>query len=217
MADEIVEPSIIYTQPSEGFWDIPEVAYRGKTANYRLFERMTPAMNQDKLAGLYGTEKQKGNPHPTDMPLIWAIATRAFELDGNAQLQDFLKSGFREFPNTLTRIAYSPSGEDKITHNYRTHDEYSLTANVVGPDDWISNISDKNLLGYLLGNDNVTRINQVSNFINETNTHLWRLNSRPKQKDERVARFVADGDRLYLGADGLPLYGYPAFRVLRVD
>ena len=70
---------IIYTQPSEGYWDIPEVSYRGETHTYRLFEKMTPAIDRGSLGELYDKEKRKGNPHPADSILYFAIFSAVFE------------------------------------------------------------------------------------------------------------------------------------------
>ena len=214
---------ISYTSPGEGFWTIPGVVYKRETRTYRLFEQMTPEMTQDNLSEFYEQEKQKGNPHPTDMPLIMAIASRAYGLIDNSpqeaeELRNLLKNSFRTFPNTLTRIIYNPSGEDKIIHNYKTSDQYSLDGKVVGLDSRIDEISDKIVLEKLLGTQDVIQINKVSQWINKTNSFIWRLNSKPKTKDERVARFDAFGDgRFDFYCDRDLLGGYPAFRVLRVD
>ena len=219
---ERTQSKLIYTQPSESFWAVPEVLYRGEKGTYQLFDKMTSSMTQDKLAEVYETEKQKGNPSPTDAPLIWAISTRSHELRNEApevaeSLRSFLQKGFRQYPNTLTRVIYNSSEQDKIIHNYKTSDEYSINEKVVGTDDWIKNISDKNVLEALLVTKDIAKINEVSQWINGTNSYLWRLNSKPKQKDERVARFLAYGSGLSLGCLRNPLNEYPAFRVLRVD
>jgi len=211
-----------YILSGEAFWEIPEVFYRGEARTYRLFEKMTSRITQDRLAEFHEQEKAKGNPCPTDMPLICAIGTRAYTLKNEnpkeaERLRNFLQAGFQKYPTTLTRIIYNPSGEDKIVHNHGTSDEYSIDAKVVGPDDWIKKIPDKNVLEKLLGTSNIKQINKVSQWLNKTNTYLWRLNSKPKTKDERVAEFGADDGWLVLSCDGLPLYERPAFRVLQVD
>lgn len=229
---ETKESGIVYNAPAvrswkdEGHFIIPEVVYREKTGvyvrTYRLFEKMTPAMNQEQLAELYEQEKAKGNPHPTDRPLIEAVVTKAHELiDQNPKeakrLRNFLQAGFQKYPNTLTRIIYNPSGKDKIVHNHGTSDEYSLDGKVVGPDGEINEIRDKIVLKKLLGTSNIKQINKVSQWINKTNTYFYRLNSKPEQKDERIVRFGADVDRFFLDCSGgLPYFG-PAFRVLKVD
>ena len=218
----IYEPVKISTWKDEAKFIVPGVNYRGKTGTYRLFEQMTPAMTQDKLAELYEIEKQKGNPHLTDAPLIWAISTRSYDLRNEnpeeaERLRQLLKKGFRQYPNTLTRVIYNPSEEDKIIHNYNTSGEYSIDANVVGLDGQMESISDKNVLESLLGTKDVIKINEVSQWVNGTNSFIWRLNLKPTNKVEKIVRFYAYACRLDLYCDGDPLYGYPAFRVLEVE
>ena len=215
-------PGIRYIQPSESFFEIPGVVYRGKTGTYRLFEKMTDSMTQEQLAEFYEKEKSKGNPHPMDSVLHFAIPSAAYRLRNESpeeaeKLRVFLQRGFEQAPNTLTRAIYNPSGDDEIIHNYGTSDQYFLRENIVGSDNWIADISDKNVLESLLGTKDVVKINEVSQWINRTNSYLWRLNSKsPTKKEERVARFGALSDRLVLDCDRDPLDEYPAFRVLRV-
>ena len=213
---------IIYNQPSAGSFDIPKVVYRGETGTYRLFEKMTPTMNQEHLAKLYEAEKQKGNPHPTDSPLIWAIVSAGHSLRNenlleSEMLRKFLRRCFGQYPNTLTRVRYNPSGKDRIIHNYATPDQYSLTGKIVGPNGRISDLSDKSFLESLLGTKDASGVNCVSNWINETDSSIWRLNSKPKKIVERVIGFGACSAGLDMGYDGNPLRAHPAFMVLRVD
>ena len=218
----IIHESPSLTWESEKRFLIPAVSYRGETTDYRLFEEMTPAMNQEQLAELYEKEKQKGNPYPTDVPLIWAICTSAYNLRNenpktSKKLKNLLENNFKKYPNILTKIIYNLSGKDKIIHNYKTSDQYSLDGKVVGSDGWIENIADKKVLEFFLGTSNIEQINKVSQWINNTNVYFWRLNSNPKTKDERVARFSAVQGRLGFDCCGSLLFKYPAFRVLKVD
>ena len=217
----IYEPVRIGTWKDEAKFVISGVSYRGQTGLSRLFEQMTPAMNQDALAELYETEKQKGNPVPTDMPLIWAIASRGYdrrnEIGDSEKLRQFLRTGLRRYPNTLTRAVYASEGNDKIIHNHKTSDEYSIEGQVVGPNGWLSEMSDKNVLESLLGTNDVTKINEVSQWINGTDSYIWRVNSKPKEKIEKVAGLDAGGSRLGFDCYRVPQYECPAFRVLKVD
>ena len=209
---------LMYNQPSEGSWDIPEVLYRGERGTYRLFEKMTPAMTQDQLAELYEKEKRKGNPHPTDMPLVWALATRALELrneEESDQLKLFLKKGFRKFPITLTRIVYNPSEDDVVIHNYGTQDDYSFTTQIIGDDVQIRELTDPAVLEKILGTQDIQNIDKVARYINGSPAYLW-FNVKPNKKEESVARFYADEGRLAFVYGRHPLVEYPAFRVLRL-
>ena len=213
---------ILYTPKSEGFFVVPGVVDRGETGTYRVFENMTSSMTQDQLSELYETKNQKGNPHPVDSVLHFAIPLAAYNLKNESpneaeKLRQFLRQGFRQFPNTLTRAIYNPSGKDKIVHNHGTSDEYSSDAEIVGPDGLIAKIPDKKILESLLGTDDIDKINEVSNWINGTNSYLWRLNSKPKNKEERVIGFCVGGDGFGLDCGRSPIVGYPAFRVLRIE
>ena len=115
----------------------------------------------------------------------------------------------------MTGIHYSPSGKDKIVHNHRTSDEYSIEGNVVSPYGFFDEIPDKDVLERLLGTQDVEQINNVSQWFNDTDSSLWRLNKKPNKKDERVLRFDADSDRLILSCDWYPSGRFPAFRVIK--
>jgi len=212
---------IKYTQPSESFFEIPGVVYRGESRTYRLFEQMTDSMTQYQLAEFYEKEKSKGNPHPMDSVLHLTIPFAAYRLRNESpeeaeKLRKFLQTSFRQNPNTLTRVIYNPDGNDEIIHNYGTSDQYSLRENLVGPNNWMADISDKNVLESLLETSNVNKINEFFQWFNKTNGYLWRLNSKPSKKEERVVGFNADSTRLYLNGNRDPSNRSPAFRVLQV-
>ncbi len=46
----------------------------------------------------------------------------------------------------------------------------------------------------------IKKLNKISNAINSTEMYLWRLNSKPKEKNERVIRFIASNGGLGLSA-----------------
>lgn len=213
----------IYTPKSEGFWTIEGVKDRGKTATYRVYEEMSPAMNHEELIQYHINEKEKGNPFIGSAPLNMAIFLRAYELskkniEGIDGLKDFFKKGVQKFPSTLSRAVYMPEGEkDRVIHNYGTPEEYTLKENILGEDNWIENISDKKVLTALFGTRDTKKINNFSQWLNGTEGYLWRLNSKPSEKDERVVRFVASSYRLDLNACRNPLDQYPAFRVERIE
>jgi len=228
----VKKQKISYTSPNEGFWPISGVDYRGEIGTFKLFEKMTPAMTQDHLSEFYERERAKGNPYPMDSVLHFAIMNAFYDIrnvspmnkkfrdflqQNSEKLRNFLQTGFQRHLNTLTRIIYNPSGEDKIIHNYKTSDEYSIDEHVVGPDDWMKDIQDKKVLEVLLRTQDVVQIDKVSQWINKTNTCIWRLNSEPKTKDERVVSFRTFPYRFIFDCSESPLGEHPAFRVLRVD
>lgn len=209
------ESRIVYNAPRTESWIVPGVLDRGKNGTYEVIGEMTPSMTQDNLTKKYGLEIPSS-------ALIWAIATKGYELRNEnleeaEKLRQFLKTGFRQYPNTSTRLIYNPSEQDKIIHNYKTSDEYSMNGNVIGPDDLIDKLPDANVLEQILGTKDIAKINEVSQWINGTDFYIWRLNSKPKEKIERVARFYAVEYRLDLYCNMGPHSEDPAFRVLKVD
>ena len=154
------ESGIIHNKPSVESWILSGVSYRGKTGTYDVIGEMTPSMAQDKLIEKYGLEIPS-----TD--LVWAIATRGHDLrnenpEASEKLRQFLRQGFRRYPNTSTRLIYNPQGEkDEVIHNYKTSKKYSLKRKIVGPDGLLKDIPDKKVLESLLGTSDVSRIYNV--------------------------------------------------------
>ena len=213
---KIVKPIVKHVFPSEEYFEISGVNYKGNPHTYRLYNKMTNSMNQDKLAEFYEKEKKEGNPHPMDSILHFSIFDSAVK-SGDKDLMNFIQSGLRKYPNTLSRVIYNHSSKDKIMHNYGTSDYYALTGDIVGEDCLVADIKDKKSLELLTGIKDIEKLNKISQGINKTPMYLWRVNSKPSEKIERVVRFVADDDRLSLLAGRYPSYEFPAFRVLQVD
>ena len=212
---------ISYIPPNESFWIIPEVVYRGETGTYRLFEKMTPVMIQDQLAELYELEKAREMPRPMDSVLHFAIMNASYNLRHTGpdakKLRAFLHQNLRRWPNTMSRIVHVPSAEDRVIHNYKTSDEYSIDEQVVGPNNCVKDIQNKKVLESLLGTQDVVQIDKVFQWINRTDSFIWRLNSKPKQEHKRVVGFSANPTGLNLSCNRRPFILHPAFRVLRVD
>ena len=179
-------------------------------------EKMTNPMNQDKLAEFSEIEKEKGNPVPMNSIQHIELFDDAVK-SGNQDLLDFLQKGLQRYPNTLTRVVYNLAGkEDETIHNYGTSDSYSRIGDIVGNDDWVKNINNINALEFLLKTKDTERLNEISKSINKTPMYLWRLNSKPSGRQERVVRFGANADRINLDAYRLFFDEDPAFLVERV-
>ena len=210
------KPKVTRFEP-EHYFEISGVKYQGGIHTYRLYDKMTDSMNQDELAEFYETEKKKGNPHPMNSILHFSIFDSAVKSE-NADLLNQIQNGLNKFPNTLSRVIYNSLGNDEVIHNYGTSDAYSLNGNIVGEDNWIKNIKDKKSLELLTGVKDINKLDKISDAINKTPMHLWRINSKSSEKQERVVvRFKSYYDRLSLFASwDLSVRG-PAFRVLQVD
>lgn len=208
---------IIHVVPKVESWKVPGVVYRGKTGTYEVIREMIPSMTQDEQVAGYGIEIPS-------MSLVWAIADRAYDLslisenpETAESLRNFLQVCLRRYLNTSTRLVYNPQGiGDEVIHNYNTSAQYALSGNFVGPDGWIQKLPNKKALELVLETSNVNKINKVSNWLNGADAFLWRVNSKPEKRDERVAGFDAYFVRLYFNCDWLPSHQRPAFRVVQV-
>ena len=118
----------------------------------------------------------------------------------------------------MSRVVYKPANqEDEVIHNYGTFDAYSIVGDIVGKDGRIKDINNPNALESILKTKDIKKLNEISNAINSTPMSFWRINSKPKEKTERVVGFSADDSRLYLDADGCLSSGNPAFLVERIE
>ena len=197
------------------YWRIEGVDYNQKTGIYELSKELIPSATQEELAQLSKLSRENGGFYAGDARLHYAIF-KAIKQAGNTEIRDFVREKLRSsYPNTLTRVRYQPSGNDEVIHNYKQKDESSFTGRVIGPDREI-NEEDKECLEILLGAKDIKEIKEVSGFINGTRTYIWRVNSIPKNLDERVVRFDAYSDWLSLYCYRDPSDQFPAFGVREV-
>jgi len=210
-----IEVNSEYVLPSTGYFKITRHE-EGKTHTYKLLDKMTPAMTQDKLAEFYESEKQKGNPLPLNSIQTFELLQDAV-ISGDSDLMNHLQKDLRRGVNTLSRAIYNPLGKDDETiHNYGTSDVYTIIRDIVGRDGFIDSIDNPDALESLLGTKDIKNINKISNAINKTPICFMRVNSKPSQKIERVVRFDASSDWLFLDAFGDLSYEYPAFLVEKI-
>lgn len=199
---------------SGDFWRIEGVKYNGKTGIYELSKELIPSATQDSLAEFSKTSRANNGFYVGDSRLHYSIF-RAIKDSGNTDVRDFLQQNMRtHWMNTLTRVNYNKK-DDETIHNYRQKDEKSLDGRIVGPDRFVEN-GDKKALEILLGTEDIKEINDVSEFINGTKTHIWRVNNIPKNLDERVVRFDANSVGLNLYCIRYPSFVIPAFGVREV-
>ena len=206
-----IEVKSKHVSPITGYFEIDN----GESI-YRLMEKMTTPMDQDKLAEFYEFEKKKGNPLPMNSIQHIELFNDAIK-SGNKDLMNFLQKGLRMWLNTLTRVIYNPVGkEDETIHNYGTSDAFSVIGNIVGNDGMIIDIDNSNALELLLKTKDIKGLNKVSNVINSTQIHFYRINSKPVKKIECFVRFGANSYWLNLVTDRNLSDEYPAFMVGRV-
>ena len=198
------------------FWTIPNVSYRGISTSVEVLKSLLDnkkCRTQDDWASYSEQARTNGDFYVPDYPLFYATLEKMFDLrdsiDYKQQVEEMrttLQSLSRaNWLMTLTRVQYSPKGKDNIIHNYGLGDKYELQESFVGEDGELPAKSSENVYQSFLGTGNsVNKIKDVFQWLNETPTYIWRLNSKPKQLDERVARFGANSGRAYLYCNGGP-------------
>ncbi|MEK6829331.1 MAG: hypothetical protein AABY15_04325 [Nanoarchaeota archaeon] len=206
---KVETPQIIQTPTIDNnleFWTIPNVNYRGNTQSYELSKNLLPAKTQSQFASDYQTAITNNQFHSADMRLYHAIFNEVYNQRNSPdseEIRAFLNESLRNnWLTTLTRIQYQPKGKDIVIHNYNTSDEYKLEEKIVGPDRSIEQ-SDDSALKTLTGMESA-KLNQIYQWINNTNGFIWRVNSKPNNIEERVARLNADSVRF-----NLYCYWYP--------
>lgn len=188
----------------EDFWRIPNVNYRNGIYTVDLLKSLLDNGNsktQEQWVEYSKQAKQNNNFYVGDMPLYHTIFTALSKNNGKDAQEaiDFIKAQMRaKWLMTLTRIKYNPKGKDEVVNNYGMDDEYAIKTNFVGADEFIAKSKDTDYLKAILGTNNIDEINEVYQRINGTDAHIWRVNSKPGNIDERVAGFVASLDRVGL-------------------
>ena len=135
------------------------------------------------------------------------------------EVRNFIKQTMNQrWLTTLTRIRYNPDGKDIIIHDYKQSDKSQINIDTfVGPDGYITKSKTTNITKPLQSLFNTTQsvneINQVYKWLNDVDSYIWRLNSRPENIDERVARLDAGSDWADLNCSGGPSSSYDGLGV----
>jgi hypothetical protein len=203
--------SPIILQSNNDFWTIENVEYRDSIYKVDLLKDLLDkgnSKNQDDWVKYSKNAQDNNNFYVGDFPLYHSLFTSLHKLNDKPEIEEirsFLQKQFIEkWLMTLTRIKYQSSGKDDIIHNYKMSDEYSVKDNFVGPDEYVKDSKNKINYKSLLGTDNLKEINEVYNWITGKDIYLWRLNSKPKSLDERVAWFGANSARAILSCSWGP-------------
>ena len=215
----LISPVVpITSKNSAEFWSIDGVSYRGNFYTVDLGKKLLDDGNshtQDEWAIRAKEEMPKGELYTPDYPLFYGIVKSA-KVAGLEDVRTFLKDTSRaKWLMTLTRIQYAPKGKDTLIHNYGTNDVYQTHADFIGKDDLIKNTLCTQAYQALLGtSDSIQEINSLFQWLNETDTYIFRVNARPKKNiDERVAWFDAYSAGAGLYCDGDPSGSYSSLGV----
>ncbi len=204
-------------------WEIPNVEYRNGIYTVNLAKSLLDngkAKTQSDWIEYSKKAKQNGDFYVGDMALQYSMFKSLSSQTNSESLEarDFIKKSMRENWNwlmTTTRLRYNPQGNDEVIHDYTMPTELKIGVELVGPNRFIDT-NDSNALEALLLDQDIARVNSVFNFINGTNAYIWRLNSRPKNVDERVARFDAFSVGASLSCSGGPVVAFSSLGVFAV-
>ena len=203
------------------FWRINNVFYRNVNCTIDLAKVLLDngsSKTQSKWIEYSRQAKAKGDFYVGDMPLYHAVFTALSKTQSKdaEEAKEFIRSQMRsKWLMTLTRIKYMPKEKDEAIHNFGMDDEYTLKGVIVGQNGFIES-GDSDCLEALLGTGNISEINKVYQWLNGTNVHIWRLNSKPKNIDERVAGFNAYSGRADHDCDEVPGYSVSSLGVRKV-
>ena len=197
------------------FWQVNGVSYRDGIYQVDLAKTLLDKGNtkiQDRWVEYSKKAISNNEFYVGDFPLYHSLFSILFKNKENPNYKTKIEEAkkfisdnmFKYWLMTLTRIEYKPSGKDKVIHNYGMQDQYGIQEDIVGKDDYITQINPQNELKAILGSDNINEINQVYNWITGNNAYLWRVNSKPYNDIECVARFYAVSDGAGLGCDWGP-------------
>jgi hypothetical protein len=216
-AETFIQPNL---QSNSGFWTIENVPYRNQLLQVDLLKELLDngnAKTQDKWSKYSKMAKRSGDFYVGDFPLYHSLFASLYNLKDKSNIEEirsFLQKQFKEkWLTTLTKIKYNPKGNDEIIHNYNLADEYSFHDSFIGPDEYVKDSNNKTNYKSLLGSDNLQEINSVYKWITEKDAYLWRINSKPKTLDERVARFDALSGRAGLSCNWYPSGQYSSLGV----
>ncbi len=180
------------------------LSYRNKIYPVDISKTLLPLGTQDEHAQRRKEALTNNSFYTPDYPLFHSIINTLYQnregsfKDQIEQARIFLSNLIEgKWLMTLTRIRYTPNGQDLIMHNYRQDDQYETPSDFVGSDGDITtaNNAQAPLQALLSTQQSPQEIAQVYNWFRGKPSYLWRLKSRPKSADERVAGFFADSDR----------------------
>jgi len=197
-------------------WHIDDILYRDEhyTADLsKVLLHSGAEHTQDEWITRYEKAIDDCEFYTPDFPALYgiikALYTARDDISQAAQIaeaQEFLKNTSREmWLMTLTRISYHPAGKDLIIHNFGTRNRYEKSVDFITLNEWIKNTSKPASYQALLDTqDSVQEINSVFFWLNGTNAHSWKVNSKPDNVIERVAEFGTNPDKVNLDCGRVP-------------
>jgi len=169
---------------------------------------------QDQLAEFSKERLANGDFGYGSIPEIRGLVHKLKLTDDKhtGEIINFLKKAHRgNLLITSTRAIYNPSGEDIIIHNYRLENQKDIKTKLVGSNGPIIGLKDEKVIQAVFDTkDDSLTISEDFKNLNGTETSLWRLNSKPTSKQEKVGGLYAYSGRFYVYCYRNPLSSYSA-------
>ena len=121
-----------------------------------------------------------------------------------AEVQEKLKKDFKDlWMMTGTRIKYATNGLDTVLHEYRSPEEYSLEAPILGPDGWVTPSCEYGpSIDALLETTDLAALESVSEWASGKKPYLWRVNNTPSSEVQRALVLgVVSSDGFFIDAN----------------
>ncbi len=117
-----------------------------------------------------------------------------------AVLRDDFDSN-KPYKMSITRVGYVATGLDEVIHNYGYLDTFSVRKRIVGPDGCLG-AGCEDVVEGLFGTRDMNQVNKVYTWLTGKKARLYRLNSTPTQRTERVLVLGCIDDNFNIYANG---------------
>jgi len=206
-------------------WHIDDILYRDEHYTADLSKTLIgdgAEHTQEEWINVYENAIDNDEFYTPDFPALYGIVKALYTARGDAsqaaqitEAREFLKGTSRaKWFMTLTRVAYQPTDKDIIIHNYATRNRYEKSVDFITLNEWIKDTGKPESYQALLDTqDSVQKINSVFFWLNGTDAHSWKVNSKPDNVIERVAEFGTNPDKVNLSCGGDPTDPGPSLGV----
>lgn len=207
------------------YWSMGGIIYRGKIVAVDISKQPLPARTQDEHAAHAKESKDKNRFYCADLPIYFALKSCLYDNGGYPGLRDskgdpriekirrFISDQMgRSMLITLTRVIYTPTGKDRIVHNYGLSDQQEILEDLVDQEG-STKINNSKIYQSLLETNN-PEFQGVYFWLTGGKIRLFRSSKKPEREMESPIRFFSeDNDYDYIDCLNDPETPSPALGV----